>query len=49
MLAWLCMFTRCRWLHVQAGLWQCTRCKTVSVGRLPATSANAPERPHGAA
>jgi hypothetical protein len=42
---WLCIFRQCRWQHVadvvhpdplavgSYGLWQCTRCKTLSMGR----------------
>lgn len=39
---WLCLFFSCRWLHHfdvmddpahYVGLWQCSRCKTISIGR----------------
>ncbi len=33
---WLCMFRQCRWIwHVNIdgiGIYQCARCKTISVG-----------------
>ena len=40
---WLCLFLPCRWLwvtdvaddHAQfVGLWQCSRCKELSIGRI---------------
>lgn len=41
---WLCLFFSCDWMHVanivwmegqkRAGLWQCPRCKTISIGAL---------------
>lgn len=33
---WLCVFFPCRWQHIRFGIWQCTRCKTCSLGRVPA-------------
>lgn len=33
MLAWLCWFNPCRWTPLEGHLWQCERCKTVSLGR----------------
>lgn len=35
MFAWLCNFRPCRWWHVRYGVWQCSRCKTLSNGRDP--------------
>lgn len=41
-MSWLCTFFACRWQWVTdqygnrptpVGLWQCTRCKTLSIGR----------------
>jgi hypothetical protein len=32
MRAWLCIFFAHRWMHIRAGLYQCTRCKTISPG-----------------
>jgi hypothetical protein len=34
-MAWLCIFIPHRWWHVRFGIWQCTRCKTLSLGRNP--------------
>lgn len=30
---WLCLFTQCRWVHIKLGIWQCRRCKTLSIGQ----------------
>jgi len=27
-----CLFKRCNWIYVGNGLYQCTKCKTVSIG-----------------
>ena len=35
MFGWLCIFLPDRWVHIRGGIWQCTRCKTISVGRDP--------------
>lgn len=35
---WLCFFFPCRLVYIDRSLWQCRRCKTVSLGgtrRLP--------------
>ena len=41
MRAWLCAFFLCKWVHVmnvdrdfpeQVGIYQCCRCKTISIG-----------------
>jgi len=34
-MAWLCIFIPHRWWHVRFGIWQCSRCKTLSLGRNP--------------
>jgi hypothetical protein len=31
-MSWFCWFVQCQWVHIRGGLYQCTRCKTVSVG-----------------
>jgi hypothetical protein len=28
----LCMIMPCKWIHIKNGLYQCPRCKTISVG-----------------
>lgn len=27
-----CWFSQCNWVHIVGGLYQCSKCKTVSVG-----------------
>lgn len=43
LMRWLCVFFPCKWLHIWnvqddpghlVGLYQCPRCKTLSVGRM---------------
>lgn len=29
----LCWFTSCRWIPIWGHVWQCSRCKTLSIGR----------------
>jgi hypothetical protein len=29
---WLCWFFPCQWVYLHRGLYQCVRCKTLSVG-----------------
>ena len=31
-MAWLCIFLPHRWKHVTGGIYQCSRCKLLSVG-----------------
>lgn len=28
----LCLFKLCDWQHIRGGLYQCSRCKTISIG-----------------
>jgi hypothetical protein len=35
----ICFFLPCRWQHIAGRLYQCTRCKTISLGAYR-------ERPH---
>lgn len=30
----LCIFRPCVWFHVKDGIWQCYRCKTISMGKV---------------
>ncbi len=36
-MSWLCIFLPHKWIHVidvcAIGLWQCTRCKEISIGQ----------------
>lgn len=29
---WLCLFFPCRWIHIWGYIYQCSRCKTCSIG-----------------
>jgi hypothetical protein len=38
-MSWLCIFFPHRWVHiidvsVKSGIWQCERCKRISIGRV---------------
>ena len=31
-MGFICIFVPCKWIHVTQGIYQCARCKTISIG-----------------